>query len=226
MKIQQKIINIRTKKLGILLLDARLKARRNVEECAQIMGVQPEEYHKFEKGIISPSLPQIEAYAYFLDIPLGHFWGQQSIQVTSTLEYQQKLVQLQQIRNRLIATRLRLARDDFGISTASLSEKTRIDEEKIKQFELGKVPVPLADLEILGKALGIEIETLFDQKGIIAKWHTRKKEEKNFLELSDEFKEFVCKPVNKPYLDLAIRLSDMPAEKLRSIAESLLEITY
>lgn len=226
MKKQQKTINIRTKKLGLLMMDARLKSRRTVEECAQIMGVQPDEYQNFEGGVISPSLPQIEAFAYFLDISLRHFWGQQSIQITSVQEHQEKLAQLQQIRNRLIGTRLRLTRDDLGISTVTLSEKTSIEEERIKQFEQGKVPIPLSELEVLGNALNIEIETLFDHKGIIGKWRTRKKELENFLELPDEYKDFVCRSVNQPYLDLAVRLSDMPVEKLRSIAESLLEITY
>jgi hypothetical protein len=32
--------------------------------------------------------------------------------------------------------------------------------------------------------------------------------------------------VNLPYIHLAIRLSDLSVEKLRSVAEGLLEITY
>jgi len=37
---------------------------------------------------------------------------------------------------------------------------------------------------------------------------------------------FISKPVNLPYLELAMRLSDLSAEKLRGVAEGLLEITY
>ena len=37
--------------------------------------------------------------------------------------------------------------------------------------------------------------------------------------------QFVSKPVNQPYLELAQRLSEMSVERLRSVAEGLLEIT-
>jgi hypothetical protein len=47
-----------------------------------------------------------------------------------------------------------------------------------------------------------------------------------FLDLPPEVQQFVAKPVNRPYLELAMRLSDLSAEKLRAVAEVLLEITY
>jgi hypothetical protein len=36
---------------------------------------------------------------------------------------------------------------------------------------------------------------------------------------------FVSQPINRPYIELAQRLSEMPTAKLRTIAEGLLEIT-
>jgi hypothetical protein len=36
---------------------------------------------------------------------------------------------------------------------------------------------------------------------------------------------FVCQPVNRPYLELAMKLSDLSREKLRAVAEGLLDIT-
>jgi transcriptional regulator with XRE-family HTH domain len=48
---------------------------------------------------------------------------------------------------------------------------------------------------------------------------------KDFPGLSDDLREFITKPVNVPYLELAMKLSRMDANKLRDIAESLLEIT-
>ena len=47
-----------------------------------------------------------------------------------------------------------------------------------------------------------------------------------FLELPPDLQSFVCKPVNRPYLDIALKLSELPVDKLRILAESLLEITY
>ena len=46
-----------------------------------------------------------------------------------------------------------------------------------------------------------------------------------FIELPEEMQNFVCQPVNRPYLELAMKLSDMSREKLRAVAEGLLDIT-
>jgi hypothetical protein len=44
--------------------------------------------------------------------------------------------------------------------------------------------------------------------------------------LSPELQTFVAQPVNTLYLEVAMRLSRLSVEHLRSVAESLLEITY
>jgi len=46
------------------------------------------------------------------------------------------------------------------------------------------------------------------------------------LELPLELRQFVAKPVNRPYLELAMKLSNMSRDKLRSVAEDLLDITF
>ena len=46
-----------------------------------------------------------------------------------------------------------------------------------------------------------------------------------FKDLSSEVQDFVCQPVNRPYLELAMKLSSMSRDKLRSVAEGLLDIT-
>ena len=46
-----------------------------------------------------------------------------------------------------------------------------------------------------------------------------------FLEMPMELREFVAMPVNRPYLQLAMKLSNMSRDKLRSVAEDLLDIT-
>ena len=42
---------------------------------------------------------------------------------------------------------------------------------------------------------------------------------------TEELQNFVCQAVNLPYLELAMKLSDMSKERLRSVAEGLLDIT-
>jgi len=47
----------------------------------------------------------------------------------------------------------------------------------------------------------------------------------SFMKLPPELRAFVCLPVNLPYLELARNLSQLSTEKLRSVAEGLLDIT-
>jgi hypothetical protein len=56
-------------------------------------------------------------------------------------------------------------------------------------------------------------------------FRSRQKAIQDFLQLPPDLQEFVCKPINRPYLDLAIKLSGMSTDKLRGVAEDLLDIT-
>jgi hypothetical protein len=47
-----------------------------------------------------------------------------------------------------------------------------------------------------------------------------------FSQLSPEVREFLLNPANLLYVNIAMRLSGMSAETLRSLAEGLLEVTY
>jgi hypothetical protein len=80
-------------------------------------------------------------------------------------------------------------------------------------------------LESLMTILGGSIESLFDNSGPVGKWIMEKKMIQEFLQLPPEIQAFVCKPVNQPYIKLALSLSSLSNEKLRSVAESLLDIT-
>jgi transcriptional regulator with XRE-family HTH domain len=61
---------IRTKKLGVLIRDARLSARRNAQECAEAIGVRTGIFRAYEEGSKAPSLPELESLVYYLDLPL------------------------------------------------------------------------------------------------------------------------------------------------------------
>ncbi len=54
---------------------------------------------------------------------------------------------------------------------------------------------------------------------------SRKKAGQAFTEMPLELQEFILKPVNQPYLELAQKLSQMSVDKMRDVAEGLLDIT-
>jgi hypothetical protein len=70
------------------------------------------------------------------------------------------------------------------------------------------------------------VKDFFDQHGMVGVWANEQRNVQSYLALSPELQTFVSKPVNRPYLVLAQRLSEMSVEKLRAVAEGLLEITY
>ncbi len=112
-----------------------------------------------------------------------------------------------------------------SLSLKALAEQTGISSARLKAYELGERPIPLPELEVLISALSSRIENFFDQNGPIGGWITDEKAIRQFLQLPKELQAFVCQPVNRPYLDLAQKLSSMSNEQLRSVAEGLLDIT-
>jgi transcriptional regulator with XRE-family HTH domain len=222
----RQLLQIRNKKLGLLIFDARKATRRSVEECADAVGVTREVFEQFERGILSPSLPQLELLALFLNVPIEHFWGRRAISQAGAVEGFQEKERMLLLRNRVIGTNLRLARNNVGLTAADLAEKTGIPEAQIRRYELGEIAAPVPELEALSAALDMPVERFYDEHGPIGRWRAQQGSTQKFLELPPEIQQFVCKPVNRPYLELAMRLSDMSAEKLRAVAEVLLEITY
>jgi transcriptional regulator with XRE-family HTH domain len=222
----QQQIRVRTRKLGLLIYDARISRSRKIEPCAKAMGLSVDAYQLIEAGETAPTLPQLESLAFFLDVPLEHFWGNQTISTLTPADPVEQPAQLKELRQRIIGTRLRMARSTHNLSVSELALKTNIPVEKIQRYEMGLEAIPIPDLELLASTLEIRNDDLFDQRGIIGKWRSDKAAVQNIMELPPGVRAFISKPVNLPYLELAMRLSDLSAEKLRSVAEGLLEITY
>ena len=217
---------IRTKKLGVLIRDARLTARRSVQDCAEALGIRKGLFRSYEEGEQSPSLPELEALVYYLGLPLDHFWSKE-IKSTSTSPIKNiDLSKLMAIRQRKIGALLRQERMNASMSIRNLANKTGIAGARIKAYELGESPIPLPELEVLVAALGGRVESFFDRHGPIGQWMLSEEAVREFLELPLELRQFVATPVNRPYLELAMKLSSMSRDKLRAVAENLLDITY
>jgi len=60
----------------------------------------------------------------------------------------------------------------------------------------------------------------------VGEWHRRQEIWRRLRELPREVQEFVIRPINIKYLEVAMKLAQMPAGGLRAIAEGLLDITY
>ena len=173
-----------------------------------------------------PSLPELELLAEYLNIPIKHF------EAGSILNPKDKEILLQEVEKRkserdlFISQQLRNFREQVGFTINELSEESGVEPERIMSCENEQMALNLPELENLAAALEIKVESFF-QINLSAFSNTNQPEEiQAFLNLPDEIREFILKPVNQPYLELAANLSQLPAERLRNIAESLLEITF
>src|SRR5215471_9361466 len=128
-------ITIRTKKLGVLIRDARLSARRSVQECAEALAIRKSIFRDFEEGTRSPSLPELEALVFYLDLPLDHFWSTEIKSNTTSPLTNIDLPKLMTVRQRKIGALLRLERMNASISIRNLAGKTGIASSRIKAFE-------------------------------------------------------------------------------------------
>lgn len=219
-------LTIRTKKLGLLIRDARLTARRSVPECAEAIGVKKGVFRAYEEGRRSPSLPELEALVFFLDLPIDHFWGREVKSDDAPTYEKLDLPKLMALRQRKIGALLRQERMNASISIRNLANETGISGARIKAYELGERPIPLPELEVLVKTLGGRVESFFDRSGPVGEWMQNEEAIQQFLDMPVELREFVALPVNRPYIELAMKLSSMSRDKLRSVAEDLLDITY
>lgn len=218
-------ITLRMKKLGILIRDARMASRRSIKECATAISVTNGVFKAYEEGRKAPSLPELETLAYYLELPIDHFWGDKSISDAPERVSELDLPRLTGLRHRMIGAFLRQERMNASLSMKSVAKQSGISTRRLKNYELGERPIPLPELEAFLKILGGRIETFFDQGGPIGLWMMQQKAIDQFLDMPTELQNFVCQPINRPYLDLARKLSEMSTDKLRSVAEDLLDIT-
>lgn len=218
-------IAIRSKKLGVLIQSARLAFDKSTEECADALGITNEQFASYESGEASPSLPELEALAFYLRVPMDYFWGREIVDLTRKEPQIFERDRLMRLRNRVIGASLRQARLETGLTTLELASGVGLSEEELNSYEMGEQPIPLPELEVLANSVNRTIKDFQDSRGPIGKWIKQQQAMKNFDDLTPELQDFISRPINRPYLEIAQRLSEMSVDKLRTVAEGLLEIT-
>lgn len=216
---------IRSKKLGILIKSAQSSAGKSIDECAAALNISSEQMEAFESGDASPSLPQLEGLAFYLKVPLDYFWGREVLDEVQNEPQVFERDRLMRLRNRVIGASLRKARLEAGMTSLELANTVTISEEQLNQYELGAESIPLPELELLANNVNKTIREFQDNRGPIGTWIKQQRVMQHFDDLSPELQDFISKPINRPYLEISQRLSEMSVERLRAVAEGLLEIT-
>jgi transcriptional regulator with XRE-family HTH domain len=185
----------------------------------------PEALRRCEDGETAPSLPELEFLVYFLGLPLARLWGNETVTESPAAEATLDLRRLRGLRQRVIGATLRQEREAANLTPGQLAQEMGMPTERLQAYELGEIPIPVPELEALLAAVNSRLERLFDKNGPVGKWIASQEATGRFQELPEEMQAFVGLPVNRPYLELAMKLSVMSKERLRAVAEGLLDIT-
>lgn len=213
---------LRNKILGVLMRDARLAAGKSQGDCSAFLGMPTGRFSDIERGARPTSLPELEAFAYLVDVPVEHFLGDEMLE--DTREKQLPMDELLILRNRIVGALLRTARLALGRTQHECSRRLGVPVSRISAYEHGQTAVPLTELEVLAEFLQTPLETFLDHE--YNPIHKRMRQTRALEHLPEDVQAFVVDPLNTDYLETSIRLSKMPAGELRGIAEALLEITY
>ncbi len=216
---------LRRKILGVRIRHARLSAGLSLREVGQGLGVPAGVVSELELGQRDPSLPQLEVMALLFNVPISYFWSNDPIEAEKRPF---PTVEAMALRQRIIGILLRQARTEAGRSKEDLANLLQVPVSQIEAYESGSVEIPLSHLELLAPVLNVSLDYFVDQ-GIPAPQngdHVGLEQLARFSELPKETREFLANPANSLYINIAMRLSDLSAETLRSLAEGLLEVTY
>jgi transcriptional regulator with XRE-family HTH domain len=217
---------IRRRIIGVLLRTARLRAQKSVDECAAALSCDPAFIVRAEEGRGDLTLPQVESLADVLDVPLNCLLGEQEMPSEPPLPEPIYLQSRMNLRRKIIGVLLRQARLDGGYSLEEMAAELDCEPDDLARIELGQEPIALADLQVLARMLGISIDEFVAEGRAPQPVQELGAPPADLNHLSPELREFVQQPMNAAYVQIALNLSQMPAEALRQFASGLLEITY
>jgi len=214
---------LRAQKLGSLIQTAREHNGRSPAEVAAELGMETAVYEEIERGENHVSLPDLEALALIFKAPMGYFWGSDSLRQEKSIDYGS----LTALRHRVIGVLLRQLRLKERLSREELAEQLELDPDSIDAYETGEQPIPYLHLEKISQLLSVPITHFVEgEHGPLRRHEAQLQLLHQFEQLSPDMQEFLANPTNRSYLETAKKLSEMDVERLRELAESLLDITW
>lgn len=217
---------LRRKILGVKIRHARTRAGLGVTEVGQVLDVPATAITEIELGQRHVTLPQLEAMALIFNVPVTYFWSDGAFEAPDITFPTREAMAL---RQRIIGALLRQARTEAGRTEHDLANLLGVSTSTISDYEFGREPIPLQELEAVTDYFNIPISYFIDE-GITPSsngYHEPTLNEiADFSQLPEDVREFLSNPANLLYVNIAMKLSELSADTLRSLAEGLLEVTY
>ena len=135
------------KKLGIMIKNSRTVKNRSVDDCAKVLGIEPKVFEQFETGQQTPTLPQLEILAFYLDVPIQLYFTSQLQEQRQVFDDSEELQKFLTVRRKSIATRLKSQREQKELSIAEMIANTTLDEKQYREMEEGQQPISLTNLQ-------------------------------------------------------------------------------
>jgi transcriptional regulator with XRE-family HTH domain len=214
---------LRGKMLGATMRMVRKAAGKSLKDAAALIGISSSTLSSYETGRKSISLPELEIYAFHLGVPLRRFWDYEETEEESRIAGDDIEVVLG-LRNRMIAAVLHGQREEAGMSARQLAQASGLTTSRVNAYAHGDRAIPVPHLEAMAAALGRDVKEYVDRQGPIGDWDAAQRALQVFLRMPMRLREFVADPDNRPYLELARRMTDLSIEKLRAVGEGLLDI--
>lgn len=225
-------VTLRRKILGVRIRHARNRAGLGLKEVGQALDLPAETVDEIEFGRLPVSLPQLEVMSLIFDVPVTYFWSEEPLK-EANLEFPTR--EAIALRQRIIGGLLRKARIEAGRSQEELAHILGVSTGRIADYEFGRAAIPLQELEVLAEQLKRSLNYFID-KGIPVPRRSEPNghaapapvpdEIAEMSQLPEEVREFLSNPANLLYVNIAMKLSELSADTLRSLAEGLLEVTY
>jgi len=91
------IIATRRRIIGVLLRQARLEAGRSLKECAKLLGCSTKRISQYELGQRDVPIPEMEALAEFLSIPIERFFDETATTLARHRQVKQEIERFMQL---------------------------------------------------------------------------------------------------------------------------------
>jgi transcriptional regulator with XRE-family HTH domain len=214
-------IAARRQAIGALIRGLRERAGRKPRELAEFVGISTVALAAIESGDKECSLPQLEAIAYDLRVPVQTLLGTAELPAHERTAGNVNIADVLRLRGFMIGARLKQARIAHNETVQQTAEATGLQANALHSFELGRRQPDVTELESLMAHFGLALDDMLDIGiGPLGEAQLRQQQLAQFEAMSTEMRQFLCEPASLPSLLAAMRLRDMRPEQLRAIADA------
>jgi transcriptional regulator with XRE-family HTH domain len=221
-----KALDVRSKMIGVLLRSARLHTGKTLKACAELLGCSSHTISQYEYGRKGISLPELELLAAFFDVPVSYFWEEDSTisDEGGDLPPAETLLPL---RQKMIGVLLRQARLEAGRTQKECAEALGVSSDTMSRYEYGKRPIPFPQLEFLSSLLEFPLSHFLDPELATSRVVIPRSEgellsfEDAWASLPTQVQEFIRTHDSLPYLQMALKLYELPRDSLEHLAKAI-----